>query len=275
MLNGNLFEDGLILQPSIDYKKLRNPLSTHAHVSKCCWEKWKHPVHFCLTLMGILNCFSIIIWTASLFDKRWSFVAYHTVNQMSAWFIQHNCSNEPLRASASGLAFLLLFWRSTMSFTLLLCHCLCGAPRDSLGCLVHGDDRSVEMVFKWKGKCPTGCYLSKTGCRVSPTALKQNVGSVGPRPSEQWWWILWSSSRSALQLWPTWWCAKENVRDTSIMNFCISSWPLWYKDTVQHGFGISGVCQVFSIRWLKFLRSYMKTCLDLNILHCNRAVSNR
>lgn len=84
--------------------------------------------------------------------------------------------------------------------------CACGAPRDaacnSWGCLVHRDDGWVEMVFKWKGKRPARCYLSKTGCCVLPTALKQDVGFDWSWPSEQWWWILWSSLQSNFSFGP-------------------------------------------------------------------------
>lgn len=61
--------------------------------------------------------------------------------------------------------------------------------------LKNGDDSLVKVVFKWKAKCPTRCYLSENGTSKSPTASKQDAG-------QKWSWMLELLPR--LGLWSVW-----------------------------------------------------------------------
>lgn len=42
--------------------------------------------------------------------------------------------------------------------------------------LRNGDGSPVKVVFKWKAKVPTRCYLSENGTSKSHTTLKRDAG---------------------------------------------------------------------------------------------------
>lgn len=95
---------------------------------------------------------------------------------MSAWFIQHNCSNETQRASASGLAFLLLFWRSTVSFTLQ--PSVRAVPQEMLPA-IHQAVSCTGTTAQWKW------YLSeRVNARPHVICLKL-VAAFRPQPSNK------------------------------------------------------------------------------------------
>lgn len=114
------------------------------------------------------------------------------------------------------------------------CGALGAAACDSWGGLVHGGDSPVEMVFKEKGKRPSGCFLSKTSSRVLAQASNKMLVLAWSRHSERWWRILWSCSHSALStqrssFGSAWSCGVEAVRDTQHLTSFLLLCQGWYR----------------------------------------------